>query len=263
MPIARIHDIDIFYESIGEGPPLLLVHGLGSSGDDWAFQRDDFARVRNAILPDVRGSGRSSKPRGPYSIAQFADDLWSLLDTLHIERTDILGFSMGGAVALEMALREPSRVKKLVLCNALANYRTDTPPKWIEAKIQLALVHLLGLKRTAGFIAKRLFPHDGQAPKRQRVIDVLGANPRHAYLATIHALIGWSAIDRISRLRCKTLIIAAEHDYTPLAEKRIEAVSIPNAEFVVVENSRHGTPFDAIETFNALVVKFLSTPSGN
>jgi len=90
------------------------------------------------------------------------------------------------------------------------------------------------------------------------VIDVLGANPRTAYLATINALIGWSALERLSALACQTLIIAAEHDYTPLADKRAEAAHFPFVEFVVMRGSRHGTPFDAIESFNACVLEFLA-----
>ena len=258
MASANVNGVDLFYECVGAGPPLLLIHGLGSSGDDWAFQRDDFSRLRTVVMADLRGSGRSAKPPGPYSIAQFADDLWALLDHLGIDSTDILGFSMGGAVAIEMTTLQPGRVGKLVLCNALANYRMDTWQKWMEAKTQVALIHVLGLKRTARLIAKRLFPHDDQEPKRQRVISVLSANPKPAYMATIKALIGWTAIDRLHHVVCETLIIAAEHDYTPLADKHAEAAMFPNAEFVIVHGSRHGTPFDAIETFNAHVVAFLS-----
>jgi pimeloyl-ACP methyl ester carboxylesterase len=261
MPTIQVNATELFYECIGQGPPLLLIHGLGSSGDDWAFQREDFARCHNLILPDLRGSGRSAKPLGPYSITQFAEDLWVLLDALGIEYTDILGFSLGGAIALEMALMQPARARRLVLCNALANYRTDTWRKWLEAHLQLALVRTLGLRRTARMIANRLFPHEDQAPKRQRVIDVIGANPRAPYLATIHALIGWSALDRLPSLRCPTLIIAAEYDYTPLADKRIEAAHFPSAEFVVMPGSRHGTPFDSIERFNACVLEFLAKPA--
>ncbi len=257
MPAAQVNGASIYYECEGSGPPLLLIHGLGSSGDDWAFQREDFARHFSLILPDLRGSGRSAKPPGPYSIAQFAQDLWALLDARGVKRANILGFSLGGAVAQEMALSQPDRVSKLVLCNALANYRTDTPCKWLEARMQVALVHLLGLRRTAKLIANRLFPHEDQAPKRQRVIDVVGANPKKAYLASIHALIGWSALERIHAIACPGLILAAEFDYTPLDEKRTEAARFQNVEFVVIEGSRHGTPFDAIEEFNARVLKFL------
>lgn len=258
MPVFKLPDAEIYHECLGAGFPLLLIHGLGSSGDDWAFQRDEFARHHHLILPDLRGSGRSAKPAGPYAIAQFATDLWALVDALGFAQIDVLGFSLGGAVAQEMALMRPARVRRLVLCNALANYRTDTWHKWIEAHLQIALVHTLGLRRTAQLIARRLFPLPEQAPKRQRVIDVVGANPKPAYLASMHALIGWSAIERLSALQAATLIIAAEHDYTPLADKRAELRHFPQVEFVVIRGSHHGTPFDAIEQFNACVLEFLA-----
>src|SRR5512146_1500703 len=258
MPTVTINATTLHYERIGSGSPLLLIHGLGSSGEDWAFQRDEFARRHTLILPDLRGSGRSAKPPGPYSIAQFAADLWGLLDALGIAATDVVGFSLGGAIAIEMALMRPQCVRRLVLCNTLANYRTDTWRKWFEAQAQVALVRVLGLRRTARLVARRLFPHDDQAPKRQRVVRVLSANPRRAYLSTIRALIGWSALERLHALRAPTLLIAAEHDYTPLAEKRAEMRHFPQAQLVVIAGSRHGTPFDATARFNASVLEFLA-----
>jgi 3-oxoadipate enol-lactonase len=257
MPVFAINDTELYCECVGRGPPLLLIHGLGSSGDDWAFQRDALAGAHTLIPPDLRGSGRSAKPAGRYSIAQFAADLWALVDVLGFDALDVLGISLGGAVALEMALLRPQRVRRLILCNALANYRTDTWRKWWEARLQVGLVRVLGLRRTATLIARRLFPHPDQAPKRQRVVDVVGSNRKAAYLATIRALIGWSALERLPALRAPTLIIAAAADYTPLADKRAELRHFPQAQLVVFEGSRHGTPFDAIERFNATVLEFL------
>ena len=258
MALANINGVELFHECIGEGSPLLLIHGLGSSGDDWAFQREEFARRHRLILVDLRGSGRSAKPRGPYSIAQFADDLWTLLDRLGIESLDVLGFSLGGSVALEMAIARPERVWRLVLCNALADYRTDTPRKWLEAYLQLTLVRVLGMRRTSRLIARRMFPRREQAPMRVRVMQVIGGNARHAYIATIRAIIGWSVTHKLHALRCETLIIAAEHDYVTPAYRRREAQRFPRAEVVVVAGSRHGTPFDATEAFNRHTLEFLA-----
>ena len=258
MAIAHVNGIELFYECVGAGPPLLLIHGLGSSGDDWAFQREAFARRHRLILVDLRGSGRSAKPPGPYSMAQFADDLWTLLDGLGIDALDLLGFSLGGSVAIEMALGRPDRVRRLVLCNALADYRTDTPRKWLEAYLQITLVRVLGIRTTSRLIARRLFPRSAQRPMRERVVQVIGANPRRAYFDTIGAIVGWSALERLPQLRCATLIIAAEHDYTPLAQRRAEAARYPHAELVVIAGSRHGTPFDAIDAFNRHALDFLA-----
>lgn len=256
MPSFQRDGIALHYRLHGAGPPLLLIHGLGSSGDDWAFQLEALGAARTLILPDLRGSGLSDKPRGPYAIATFAADLWALLDALAIGSCDLLGFSLGGAVALEMALTQPARVRRLITCNSLPSYRIDHWRKWLEARLQVALVRVLGLRRTARIIARRMFPHPGQASMAQRVIDVVGANPRHAYLASLHALIGWCALDRLPVLRAPMLMISAEHDYTPLDEKRRYAARL-GAQWVVIEGSRHGTPFDASDAFNRAVLDFL------
>ncbi len=256
MPRFLRDGLTLHYRLHGAGPPLLLIHGLGSSGDDWAFQLGALGAARTLILPDLRGSGLSDKPRGPYAIATFAADLWALLDALAIGSCDLLGFSLGGAVALEMALTQPARVRRLITCNSLPSYRIDHWRKWLEARLQVALVRVLGLRRAARIIARRMFPRPEQAPMAQRVVDVVGANPRHAYLASLHALVGWCALDRLPALRVPMLMISAEHDYTPLAEKRRYAARL-GAQWVVIEGSRHGTPFDASDAFNRAVLDFL------
>lgn len=93
-----------------------------------------------------------------------------------------------------------------------------------------------------------------------RLVDVVGANPRHAYLASIRALIGWCALDRLSALRAPMQMIAAEHDCTPLEEKRRHAARL-GAQLRVIAGSRHGTPFDATAAFNQTVLDFLDTPA--
>lgn len=257
MPTLEHRGHRILWQSFGEGPPLLLVHGLGSSGADWAFQIPPLAATRRVIVPDLRGSGRNAQARGPVSITQLADDLWALADALAVERLDLVGFSLGGAVALEMALARPDHVARLATINSLPSYRVDHWKKWMEVHVQAAMVRTLGLPRVARMVSKRLFPHPHQAPMRERVVAVLGANPVRAYLDTANALAGWCAGERIGDLRARTLLIAAEHDYTPLDEKRIWAERM-RADFAVVRGSRHGTPFDAIEATNALLAAFLA-----
>jgi pimeloyl-ACP methyl ester carboxylesterase len=245
------------WREFGAGPPVLLVHGLGSSGADWAFQIPPLVATRRVIVPDLRGSGRLATARGPFSIAGFADELWALVDALELDTIDLVGFSLGGAVALEMALAQPQRVTRLVTINSLPSYRVDHWRKWLEVHVQAALVRTLGLPRVARMVARRLFPHDHQAPMRARVVDVLGAQPVRSYLDTANALAGWCAGERIGALRARTLLVAAEHDYTPLDEKR-EWARRMGAAFAVVRGSRHGTPFDSIAATNACLTAFLA-----
>ncbi|MCZ8132958.1 MAG: alpha/beta hydrolase [Steroidobacteraceae bacterium] len=256
MPYFRHDGVDLHYLERGRGRPVVLIHGLGMCGGDWAFHVPALETHYRVILPDLRGSGRSSRPRGRYSIPQFARDMWALLDHLGIDSADLVGFSLGGAVALEMSLQRPERVPRLVTINSLASYRPDHWRKWLEARVQTLLVRWGGMPRTARLVAARVFPEPWQAALRERAITVIGATPPRPYLATVAALERWSCVRRLGRLRTRTLIVAAEHDYTPLEEKRELAAQL-GAEFVVVSGSRHGTPFDAIRATNACIGAFL------
>jgi pimeloyl-ACP methyl ester carboxylesterase len=240
----------------GAGPPLLLIHGLGSSGDDWAFQIGPLSQHYRLVVPDLRGCGASPLGDGKVSIRGFAQDLWQMLDRLDIDQTAIAGFSMGGAVALEMALQRGQRVTRLVTINSLPSYRVDHWRKWLELNLQLALVKTLGLPRTARMVGRRLFPAPHQSAMRQRVIDVLGANRIEPYLRCARALAQWCAAEHVERIVPPHLMIAGELDYTGLGEKRSWARRM-RAELAVVAGSRHGTPFDAIEATNACLLAFL------
>src|SRR4029077_21119 len=115
MSTARVGDIEMYYEEHGSGDPLLLVMGLAADSTAWMFQLPDFARHYRTIVFDNRGVGRSSKPAGPYTIHQMADDAAGLLDALDVRRAHVVGVSMGGMIAQELALRHPARVRGLVL----------------------------------------------------------------------------------------------------------------------------------------------------
>jgi pimeloyl-ACP methyl ester carboxylesterase len=234
--------------------PVLLVHGLGSTGADWAFQIEPLAARFRVLVPDLPGAGRSAP--GRHAIADYARQLLLLLDGLGVERSHLVGFSLGGAVALELALQAPQRVQRLIIINSLPSYRPDTLRKRLELHGQMGLVRALGLGRAAALVGRRLFPHDHQQAMRERVRAVLGAYPKAVYLAQARALAGWCANARIDALQVPMLMLSAEHDYTPLAEKR-EWARRMGAELKVVQGSRHGTPFDAIAATNAVLVAFL------
>jgi pimeloyl-ACP methyl ester carboxylesterase len=239
------------------GEPVLLLHGLGSSGADWAFQVSALEGGFRVIVPDLPGCGSSQRASNDCAIDSFADSLWSLVDELDEPRVNIVGYSLGGAVALEMALQRPHAVPRLALINSLATYRVDHWRKWYEARVPAALVRTLGMRRMARLMAGRAFPEPWQQQLRDRAVAVVGAVPAVSYLAMATALERWSATDRLDQLRSHVLLIAAEHDFTPLAEKRALAARI-GAQLVVVRDSRHGTPFDSIVLTNACLVAHLN-----
>ena len=257
MPVFQHDGVALHYLVRGTGEPLLLIHALGSSGADWAFQLPALEPRFQVIVPDLPGSGHSAPPAGRYTVTGFAEALWALLDQLGLPAANLVGFSLGGAVALEMALQRPHCVPRLVLINSLATYHVDHWRKWLEARVPVALVRLLGMRRTARLTAARVFPEPWQQRLRDRTISVLGAVPADAYLGMGRGLERWSATERLGLLRCRTLMIAAEHDFTPLAEKRALALRI-GARLLVVRGSRHGTPFDSIMLTNAALLSALT-----
>ncbi|MFY8136129.1 MAG: alpha/beta fold hydrolase [Aquimonas sp.] len=239
--------------------PVLLVHGMGSSGADWAFQIEPLASRFRVLVPDLPGAGASPAPPR-HTIADYAAQLLALLDAFAVARAHCVGFSMGGAVALELALQAPSRVSRLATINSLPSYRPDTLRKRLELHGQLGLVRLLGLRRSAALVGRRLFPHPHQRAMRERVQQVLAVYPKPTYIGQARALAAWCARERLSGFAQPMLMLAAEHDYTPLEEKQAWARQL-GAELHVVSGSRHGTPFDAITATNAALLHFLSGDS--
>ncbi|HLZ99601.1 MAG TPA: alpha/beta hydrolase [Steroidobacteraceae bacterium] len=235
---------------------MLLIHGLGSTGIQWIHQVEALEARFRLLVPDLPGSGRSRPPVEEYSIAGLGAWLWSFIDGLGIPRINIAGFSMGGAIALEMALQHPDRVSRLILINSLASYRLDHWRKWRERLVPALLIPLIGRRNTAALTARRLFPHPWQGALRARAVDVITSVPTDTYFALGRALTRWAAVDRLSRVRSKTLVIAAEEDFTPLDEKRLLACEL-RARLVVIRGSRHGTPFDSVRATNALLCAFL------
>ncbi len=122
MPQIAINDIEMHYETAGDGPPLMLIAGLASDGASWAPIVPDLAKKYRLILPDNRAAGRMQKVDGPVSIAQMADDCAALLNALQIERAHILGHSMGGLVAADLAGRFPDRVDHLIVACSKAHH---------------------------------------------------------------------------------------------------------------------------------------------
>jgi 3-oxoadipate enol-lactonase len=257
MPLFCHQGGSLHYLVRGRGEALLLLHGLGASGADWAMQVRALEGQFRVIVPDLPGFGHSGPLRSDGSIANFAALLWALLDHLAIPRSNIVGFSLGGAVALEMALQRPESVPRLALINSLASYQIDHWRKWIEARLPSALIHLFGMRLTGWLCAARMFPHPWQQSLRERAAAVIGAVPAASYLGIISALEHWSATDRLDRLTSRVLIIAAECDYTPLAQKHELALRL-GADLIVVRGSRHGTPFDAVEATNSSLLALLT-----
>lgn len=261
MPRQPIGAITLHYETAGTGPPLLFIHGLGSSSRDWERQIAAFARRHRVIAVDLRGHGQSDKPPGPYSITLFASDITALLIALNATPAHIVGHSLGGMIAFELAVQTPELVQSLVIVNSAP----EAPSSTLRERLRLAIaflqrwltVRLFGMRKMGELLAVRLFPKPEQADLRRAMIERWAANDRRAYMAATRALLGWSVADRLAAIACPTLVIAAEEDYTSIDFKAAYVAKMPNAELVTIKDSRHFTPVDQTEAFNTALFSFL------
>jgi pimeloyl-ACP methyl ester carboxylesterase len=249
---------ELHYEVVGSGPPVLLLHGLGSCGADWEPQIPAFAAAHTVVTVDLRGHGDSGKPPGPYSIALFASDVTQLLEFLALGPVHVVGMSLGGMVSFQLVVDAPRLVRSLVIVNSAPAVIPSTAREWLMLNSRVWLLRLLGLPRVAKKVAGMNFPDPSQRALRDALEARLAGNDPASYTASMNALVGWSVADRIGSIACPALIISADHDYTPVSLKREYAARMREARVVVIENSRHVTPIDQADTFNRTVLGFLA-----
>jgi 3-oxoadipate enol-lactonase len=257
MGIVRVEGARLYYQAAGAGRPLVLLHGLGSSSRDWEYQIAPFAEHFRVYAPDFRGHGASARTGG-YAVERFAADTWQLLDQLGCGAIDVLGYSMGGAVAMQMALARPGAIRRLVLSNTLPSFRTDTLAKRWLLWSRLALMGWLGPRRLSDIMTRRLYPRPDQAELRARVARRNAQNDKNVYLETVRALTRWSAAERLGELSLPVLVLAAEHDYFLRRETDAFVAALPDARAVHFPGTRHGLPLEMPEAFNRAVLEFLA-----
>jgi pimeloyl-ACP methyl ester carboxylesterase len=257
MPCLQVNGVDLFYEVTGTGEPLLFLHGLGSSGRDWELQVQAFARDYRVITVDLRGHGRSQKADGSYSIPLFAEDVIALLDHIAPEAVHVVGLSMGGMVALQLALTSPERVRSLTVVNSSAGLNPDSLAEYGQVLVRVFLAVTLSQRQVGAYLANRFFPEPDQALIRRIFIEHWAQNDKLAYLKAMWAIMRWNVVAELPDIDCPSLIIGGDEDYIPLAHKTTMAQGIPDAALVIVPHSRHGTPVDQPARFNAILDDFL------
>lgn len=258
MPELSVNGLRVFYREEGNGPPLMLLHGLGSSSRDWEYQFPAFAPRYRTVAPDLRGFGRSERPPGPYRIEGFADDAFALARALDLGRFHVLGLSMGGAVALQMAVDDSDGLRSCTVVNSLTGFRPEGWKQRLAVLFRRWAFRLLGIRGFARLMARRLFPRDDQAELREQFRERFRDNDPASYRAAFEALVGWDVSDRLEDIRCPVQVVAADGDYWPVSTKREYARRIPDARVAVIEDSRHATPVDRPEAFNRRVLDFLA-----
>lgn len=257
MPFAQAGDLRMYYEEAGQGPPLILIHGLGACAEDWEFQVPDFARRYRVIVPELRGFGRTPRGEGKQSIPRMAADVKALLDALHIEQPILVGHSMGGAVSLQLALDHPGFVQRMVIANSVPTFMPRTARQKFEIFYRLIVTRLLGPQRLAQIGALRMYPLAAQAELRQKVIERSRYNTGRHYSEALRALTQWSVEARLPELKMRVLVCASEHDYFTREDMLGFAWQLPQGRFHMFKTMHHGLPLEAPGAFNAVVHDFL------
>lgn len=259
MPSLTANGCRFWYEVTGSGAPLVLLHGLGSSTLDWSDQVEHFARRYRVITWDARGHGRSDRPRGRYGIATFRNDAAACIEALDAAPAHVVGLSLGGMVAFDLALHRPELLQSLTVVNCGPRFPlAGLAGAWWKWQ-RLLVVRLLGMHAMGAQIAGQVFPRDDQAPLRTRLVERWSRNDPRAYAASLAALPGWSIESRLAEIRTPTLVLTADADYTSVAWKRAWAARLADVRLEVIPGTRHMLPFEDPAAFNAALDSFLDS----
>ncbi|MEM8770944.1 MAG: alpha/beta fold hydrolase [Pseudomonadota bacterium] len=265
MPFLSVNGIDYHYRTDGDGPPLLLIAGLASDSASWAPVSGALAKTARLIMPDNRACGQTQANRGEVSLTAFADDCIALLDHLGVKSANVLGHSMGGAIAMELAATRPDRVNRLILC--------ASAPK-ISARARQAIKSLADLraseKATADWyrtffcwLFAPAFFEDARAV--DAAVAMAMAYPHRQSAADmrrqIDAMIGVDLTQKLHKIRANTLILAGQYDILfPACDIRNAYGALEDVEISIFENAAHSLHWDQPQVFCERVERFLTSP---
>jgi 3-oxoadipate enol-lactonase len=270
MPYAENEGTKIYWDERGAGQPLLLIMGLGSTSDLWYRLVPMLSAHYRTILFDNRGVGRSDAPPGPYSITTMASDAAVVMDAAGVGSAHVLGFSMGGFIAQELALHCPGRVRALILAGTSCGGKEAVP----AAPEVLVALEARGVNTPEeGFWMIAPYIYDASTLPR-RIEEDLAASlrtslQRKSYMAQLQGIASWAGSQsRLSRLDVPVLIIHGESDQLiPPENGRILEHLIANAKVVMIPHAGHRFMTDQPEAASEAILSFLDnagvqTPRG-
>lgn len=239
---------------------IALLHGLGGNSDSWGYQLPALGRAgMRCIVPDIPGFGKSRFVGRKWNIALVAQMVAGLLQQLSAGAADVVGISMGGAIALQLALDYPEQVKRLVCVNTFANLRPQRLDQVVYLLMRYIIVNWKGAEAQAEMVARRIFPENGQEPLRQALIEQILQADGRVYRAAMRSLALFNVRRRLVEIRAPTLVITGGRDTTVPAAAQAELVrSIPGACQMIIPDGGHGVIADQPEAFNQVLEEFLS-----
>lgn len=269
MPEVIADDgVEIAYDRWGrrDGPPVLLIQGLGMDSRGWALQRIALGRRYRCFAPDNRGVGRTGAVPGPYSLDQMARDAVAVLDAEGVSRAHIIGASMGGVVAQIIGVLHPERTRSLVLaCTSCRHHqwRRELLQEWADAVLERGSTAALGDDGLRWLVGPRLRKRFGMWLNILARI-LLHADPK-GFARQVRAILHAPDELRLElrHVRVPALVITGSQDaLTPIGDAEELAEMIPHAQLVEVRGAAHGLMVEAPNAFNDAVLDFLDRVSG-
>ncbi len=256
MPVKILNGIKLYYETSGEGEPLLFIHGLGSSTRDWEAQVPYFSDKFQTVTVDLRGHGQSEKPSSTYSISLFASDVAALIREIG-GPVHVVGISMGAMVALQLAVDFPELVKSIIVINSQDEVLMNTRQARQAVMIRKVIPRLMGMKWMGKYLGKKLFPEEDQEQLRELIADRWAENSVKDFIKSVNAIAGWSVRKHLNTIKCPVLVVASELDYTPVEAKEIYVKLLPDARLEVIKGARHAISVERPEELNEVMLGFL------
>ena len=262
MPSVNAGGVELFYRDDGAGQPVLFVQGLGVDHRGWGAVTRPLAERFRCISYDNRDVGRSSTVDTPYDVLDMVGDALGLLDALGITQADIVGTSMGGVIAQEIAIRHPQRVRKLAL---VTTYTSGDPRGSAIFEGQALLRRTLSREDYCRATFWSVYSHQDYRREDGFVETMIARTvgndlwqPQDAYERHVRAVLSVRTEGRLHEIAAPTLILAGAEDIlTPLRFSQILVREIPNSRLEVIDGAGHGLIWSHAERVVELVGEFL------
>ena len=246
----------------GHQPPVLLLHSLATHGAMWSAQIPFWARSLRLIVPDLPGHGATPADRDLHRFDDFATSLLKLLDSLRIERTSLVGLSLGGMIAMALALRRPDRVSSIVLAHTFARVSAPTIPVWQERR---EAVESQGMESQVEPTLARWFTPEFRASAPLTVdwiADMIRATQPAGYAAVAESIQHLDYLEQLGAIQHPTLVVAGSEDKGATPEIAQEMCSrLPNGRLLILPNAGHLGCVDQPVAFTERVGAFLRETS--
>jgi pimeloyl-ACP methyl ester carboxylesterase len=262
MPNTNINGVDLYYEMHGKGMPLMLIPGLGSDSQSWQPIIEELSRHCLVIAPDNRGTGRTRPQNTEINIQQIADDCIALARYLEFSYINLLGHSMGGFIALDLAIRYPDSINKLILAGTAASNSKRNDSLFFDwaSCMESGMDTKLWFRNVFYWLfSARFFENEAAVNDALRyAIEYPYPQSANAFRNQVEAIAGFDCSKHLSGITKKTLVISGKEDllYPPEVSARL-ANTIPCAVFSVIENAAHSIHMEQPRAFTDCVLEFL------